>query len=447
VINGKTYYYALDPYDRGFLEMDEDSNFVTDVNGQVRGISPSTASAVIKNDVAGNISVDVNTGVATPRAPAAGYIAPQVEVATRVITGTGTIGVDVLSPTTIQSDKNYTLSFVNDSTWQTNINPLARLTTPGQVTPLFEESLDEGTVQIPYIDGFAINIEGPKSITVDPESIQLIGEGGTHIPVVEPASSSSLFASRFVPFPADFAIHFTDQVSDTSMRVAFGMQEIPTNFYIENTTIGEQVDFSIIEDVDDKRNGVYDHGELIVIIMGTTPENEPVFAGGEWRASWAIRLLEPDPILQPGVDTVPPSAGSSLEFKTHKPFQNSDVYEFTMQGGEFDAQEAKKELNDIYVVPNPYVATSDFEPQNTYRSGRGERRIFFMNLPPKCTIRVYTINGELVKTLQHDEGIDNGQEVWDLTTKDGMNLAYGIYLFHVEAEGVGTQTGRFAVIK
>ncbi|MEX2604217.1 MAG: hypothetical protein WD361_08430, partial [Gracilimonas sp.] len=447
VINGRTYYYALVPYDRGFVEMDEDSNFVTDTNGQVRGISPSTTSSIIKNDVAGNISIDVNTGVATPRAPAAGYIAPEVEIQEENLTGTGTIGVDVLSPTAVISDKEYSLTFENDSIWQTEINPVAIFTTPGEDEPLFSEPLEEGKIQIPFIDGFAINIEGPTEITVNEESIKYNGEGGNYIPIIEPASSNSSFSSRFIPLPADFEIHFTSDMADTSMRVAFGMQEIPTPFYIENTTSGERVRFSIIEDLEGKRNGEYNHGELIVIIMGTEPGKEPEFAGGNWRASWSIRLLEPDPILQPGVDPVAPSPGSSLEFEIHKPFQNSDEFSFKMLGGEFSSEKAKDSLEDIFVVPNPYVASSNFEPQNTYRSGRGERRIYFMNLPPKCTIRIYTISGELVQTLEHNESIDNGQEPWDLTTKDGMNLAFGVYLFHVEAEGVGSHTGRFAVIK
>ncbi len=447
VINGKTYYYALVPYDRGFVEMDSDSNFVTDTNGQVRGISPSTTSAVIKNDVAGNISVDINTGVAIPRAPAAGYVAPQVDIQQSDLVGTGTIGIDVLSPTAIKNAKEYVLTFQNDSTWQTEINPIVTLSTPDQQAPLFSEPLEGGKIQIPFTDGFSIDIEGPTDIAVDQRSVQFNGEGGNFTPVVSPASKSALFASRYVPYPADFEIHFTSDIADTSMRVAFGMREIPTPFYIENTTTGEREHFSIIEDVDGKRNGEYDHGELIVIIMGTEPDTEPVFAGGKWSASWSIRLLPPDPILQPGVNPEPPAAGSSLSFEIKKPFQSTDKYRFVMQGGEFDSKKAHESLRNIYVVPNPYVATSNFEPQNTYRTGRGERRIYFMNLPPECTIRIYTITGELVKTLEHNESIDNGQEAWDLTTKDGMNLAYGIYLFHVEAEGVGTQTGRFAVIK
>jgi hypothetical protein len=447
VINGRTYYYALVPYDRGFVERDGDGNHVTDSNGQVRGISPSATSAIIKNDIAGNISVDVNTAVATPRAPAAGYIAPEVEVQQTERTGTGTIGVDILAPTAVQGEKEYVLEFRNETVWQTDINPVAILTTPGEEQPLFEQRLAGGSVQIPFVDGFAIDITGPQAITVDNQSVGYNGEGGNYIPIIEPASGNSLFASRFVPHPADFEIHFTPDIADTSMRVAFGMQEIPAPFRIENRLTGERVRFAIIEDVQEFRNGSYDHGDLIVILMGTEPGLEPVFAGGNWRASWTVRLIAPDPILQPGLDPVPPSPGSSLVFHTHKPFQSGDEFRFSIRGAEFDSETARSSMDNIFVVPNPYVASSNFEPQNTYRSGRGERRIYFMNLPPTCTIRIYTITGELVQTLYHDESIDNGQESWDLTTKDGMNLAFGVYLYHVEAKGVGNFKGRFAVIK
>ena len=70
-----------------------------------------------------------------------------------------------------------------------------------------------------------------------------------------------------------------------------------------------------------------------------------------------------------------------------------------------------------------------------------------MNLPPTCTIRIYTITGQLVQTLQHDAGIADGQLAWDLVSKDGMNIAYGVYIYHVDAPGIGEKIGRFAVIK
>lgn len=447
VINGKTYYYALVPYDRGFVERDSDGNYVVSEDGRIRGISPSTTSSIIKNDVAGNINVDVNTAVVTPKAPSAGYIPPEVELAETEILGTGTIAVNILSTGTVVEGKEYILSFQNDSTWQTDINPIASLTASGQSEPIFTGPLEEGTIQTPLADGFSIDIEGPSEISIIDNSVMFVGEGGNFTPQIEPASNNGLFVSRYISYPADFEMHFTSDVSDTSIRVAFGMQEMPTNFYIENSITGNKERFAIIEDVDGLNNGQYDHGELIVIIMGTEPGLEPQFAGGNWLSSWAIRFIPPDPVLQPDLTPQAPQAGSSFVFETSKPFQNSDEFRFTMNGGALDKELAKDRLEDIIVVPNPYVASSDFEPSNTYRAGRGERRIYFMNLPAKCTIRIYTITGQLVQTLYHDTAIDDGQEAWNLVTKDGMNLAYGIYLFHVEADGIGETTGRFAVIK
>lgn len=447
VINGKTYYYALVPYDRGFVERDSEGNFVVSEDGRIRGISPSTTSSIIKNDVAGNVSVDINTAVVTPKAPSSGYIPPEIELEEAEILGTGNISVNILSSGTVVEGKEYVLSFENDSTWQTNINPVVSLTSPGQSEPIFVGPLEEGSIQTPLADGFSIDIMGPTEISVLDTSITFIGQESNFTPLVEPASNNSLFVSRYVSYPADFEIHFTSEVSDTSIRVAFGMKKIPTNFYIENTVTGNREHFSIIEDVDGLNNGVYDHGELIVIIMGNEPGLEPQFSGGNWRSSWAIRFIPPDPVLQPDLIPQAPEAGSSFVFATSKPFQNSDEFRFTVKGGALDKELAKDRLKDIIVVPNPYVASSDFEPANTYRAGRGDRRIYFMNLPAKCTIRIYTITGQLVQTLYHDSSIDDGQEEWNLVTKDGMNLSYGVYLFHVEADGIGETTGRFAVIK
>jgi hypothetical protein len=70
-----------------------------------------------------------------------------------------------------------------------------------------------------------------------------------------------------------------------------------------------------------------------------------------------------------------------------------------------------------------------------------------MNLPQECTIRIYTITGGLVQTLHHESTRDDGQLAWDLVSRDGMNIAFGVYLYHVTAPGVGEHMGRFAVIK
>jgi hypothetical protein len=81
------------------------------------------------------------------------------------------------------------------------------------------------------------------------------------------------------------------------------------------------------------------------------------------------------------------------------------------------------------------------------QTGRGERRIDFINLPSECTIRIYTVNGALVTTLGKEEAPTNGSLSWNLVTRDNMDVAYGLYVFHVDAPGVGEYIGKFAIIK
>ncbi len=99
----------------------------------------------------------------------------------------------------------------------------------------------------------------------------------------------------------------------------------------------------------------------------------------------------------------------------------------------------------IYVVPNPYVAYSTSEEPGRSTTLRGDRDLQFRNLPPKCTIRIYTLLGELVQTIEKDDLTSLAH--WDLLSNEGQRIAYGIYIYHVDAPEVGEFIGRIAVIK
>ena len=266
------------------------------------------------------------------------------------------------------------------------------------------------------------------------------------VPIVTPGTVTAAVApSRYVPFPYDFEVRFAEPgaTAQTSLVLAFGQTAVGLPFQVFNVTLGRQQDVILVEDNPDLRNGRWDPGDLVVLVDGVTPGATPTQAGGNWRAGWAFRLLPPDA----GIEPRGPAPGAVLSFGPTRPFATGDHVDFQFTAPEFDAVVAKEELDEVYVVPNPYVATSSFEPANPYLVGRGERRIYFMNLPPQCTIRIYTITGDLVQTLTHDSAVDDGQEPWDLVSRDGMNVAFGVYLFHVDAPGVGTSVGRFALIK
>jgi hypothetical protein len=65
----------------------------------------------------------------------------------------------------------------------------------------------------------------------------------------------------------------------------------------------------------------------------------------------------------------------------------------------------------------------------------------------KCTIRIFTLSGELVNELEHETGFDNGREYWNLLNKDGFSVAYGVYIAHIDAPGVGEKLIKLAIIK
>ena len=99
-----------------------------------------------------------------------------------------------------------------------------------------------------------------------------------------------------------------------------------------------------------------------------------------------------------------------------------------------------------YVVPNPYLGIASFEQAPYAQTGRGDRRIEFRALPVNATVRIYTVTGELVQTLQQDSGFQ-GYIPWNLRTKDNLEVAPGLYIFHVEATGEDDFIGKFAIIK
>ncbi|MCH8128093.1 hypothetical protein IIC38_19410, partial [candidate division KSB1 bacterium] len=100
---------------------------------------------------------------------------------------------------------------------------------------------------------------------------------------------------------------------------------------------------------------------------------------------------------------------------------------------------------EIWVEPNPYIASAGFDNISS-RSTGSRSSIDFVNVPSKCTIRILTIDGDLVHTLVHDD--PNFSRVrWDLFNRDGRPIASGIYIFSVEIPNGDRREGRFIVMK
>lgn len=101
----------------------------------------------------------------------------------------------------------------------------------------------------------------------------------------------------------------------------------------------------------------------------------------------------------------------------------------------------------VWVVPNPFRAHAPWE-REPVPGDAFTRHIDFLGLPREVsTIRIYTLAGDLVKTIEHDGRSGNGQAAWDLISRNGQDVESGVYLFTVNSPSLGSQTGRFVVIR
>ena len=111
---------------------------------------------------------------------------------------------------------------------------------------------------------------------------------------------------------------------------------------------------------------------------------------------------------------------------------------------EFQFTTSVADLKKIKVVPNPYIARNIWERTND------RNKLQFTNLPSKCTVKIYTLAGNLIKVLEHNDnnGVDGGTRWWDpMLTMNQQQLASGVYLYYVDAPGIGTHVGKFAVVR
>jgi hypothetical protein len=132
----------------------------------------------------------------------------------------------------------------------------------------------------------------------------------------------------------------------------------------------------------------------------------------------------------------------------------------------FPGSVAKEKMDNIMVIPNPYIGRSKFDGRRENdEKGDKSRRLWFVNLPYSCTIRIYTLAGDLVQQLDHEGASETdiitisraspykgmsatGMHSWNLLTKNNQIIAPGVYLFSVENKTDGKiKVGKFVVVK
>lgn len=484
VVNGQTYYYAVTAYDRGFAG---------DGGDFADGIAPSeTSKTITYNPVDDSYIFDVNTAVVVPRPVSAGYVAPSIEEAGGLqhMTGnaTGGISIRIVDPMAVPQDGQYRIDFdaVNGRTVYTVTDERQRSTTiravTGKTSSLGAANIDETSFSLRTESGSVLTPGVDYDLIADNGSVQVYagqvsdGDSLTATFTYSPIADSQLLDSEEanpvfdglhlfvddvelavnldetgwtsggsdIPFavgvatsgpgrriqPSDYEITFSNENVSTGFS-----NNLPLPFRIVNLTQANTEIQAFVPDLN--RNNAWDANEQIIFLETVN---------GALIATWQVTFEDTGSL---------PGDGDVFYVRTDKPFADIDSYRFATLGARDNSDVANQNILEcddplgecIYVVPNPYVATNVLEPRNPVsRAQRGDRRLYFANVPAKATIRIYTLSGELVDTIQRDSPVDDGKQFWDLRTKDNMNISYGLYIFHVEWDG-GTYIGKFAVIK
>lgn len=480
VINGQTYFYAVVSYDHGSDSL---------------GIPPSECSKIVTFDPTTNeYTFDVNTASIIPRRRAAGYTGGQIAEAqynNGVVReqgySTGTFNLEIIDDRAQDEDNKFYIRFSASDTTATEY--LIEDTKPIEETfvsfysnavVLSKRNINDTSVVVSELDGsmvyeqgldYEINGEAGSILVYDPLTVsgarmedakeyavsfnyfpvygstaingQLTNPifDGIQISITESefglnkelsgwstSSQTDLVFNvireiHYAQDPYDYEIIFYDEIVDTTVtnvRVNFKVKDVINNEYMELATT--------------KYNKDWEPGDVFFVLRGGTSSQNIV---------WQFKSNFPDTI-----HTQPPGAGDVYYLGTDKPFANGDLFSFTSEAPKIETQKAVSMLDKITVVPNPYVATNVIEPSNAVsRTERGYRRLYFDHLPMQCTIRIYTQAGELVKILDHNSTMDDGKQFWDLLSKDNMEVAYGLYFFHVDAPGIGEKVGKFVIIK
>ena len=474
VQNGMTYYYGVIAYDYGIAE---------DIAPP--GIAPSENNMVIELDEFEEIrSISKNVAIVTPRTTASGYTPHSIEILANSIKATsGSVTPEIYSKNALQENHVYTFKFNVDTLgsirnvphtvyYLTNGYTIYDVTDSARVVAQEREGAsildnlvydrinpaDEpaplkkwfmkisSPIKSDAFDGLVMTIEAnqitaPLTGSFDPINSGWV-RGAAGITVIPTAS-----VLKYSPW--DYELIFTSDpqaytgkasagnaVRDTSGTVPKDQQLAKADwpFIMLNKTFptaeGEYDTLDVIG-VDQNLNGVFDW-----------TEDRVLFGVIDNRKKWKKTLFDISFDEQPQADDV-------YYVTFNRPHFVTDSLTFrVLPEGEINQAAINAEMENIKVVPNPYIATNNMEPvvSNWFLNQR--RSLMFTHLPATCTITIFTVSGVFVDEIDVNNDNDAGIAHWDIETSEGLEVAAGMYLYHVKSALTGAEkVGKFAIIK
>ncbi|MCU7494886.1 MAG: hypothetical protein HF314_14660 [Ignavibacteria bacterium] len=425
VQNGRRYYYAVCAYDRGKAVAD---------------IFPSENNKPISKNVEGILTYTSNTLSVVPNAPVAGYVPPSNGAKLERANGSSTAipYFSTIDPTKIMN-ATYEVSFIDSAIKGVNFAyayNVVNLTNNDTVISHDKKMLaSNGDI----FQGLQLSFD-TRYQTLDSIKLDVARSGWNNY---RPNNLSFSVTRSNVPgitsigYPYDYMFVFSDEYKDSSNKlISYGSKALPArtklNFKIYDVTNPKapvRVQFGFVDGTSAARDTL----SILDRVYLSDKDGKTI--------SWWVTF---------GKDsTYVPRSGDTLYVRFTKPFSAKDKFTFTTQAASYDAALAKTQLNEVRAVPNPYIVTNTLEqPLPAQIRGRGERVINFINLPPNAKVSIYASNGSHIQTLQQDGNYQSGSLSWNLRTKEGLDVAFGVYFYVVEAPGISEKKfGKIAIIK
>jgi hypothetical protein len=478
VQNGRTYYYALVAYDYG----------IQGVGALGLSMTPSESNTVISLDEGENIiGVGQNVQIVTPHQDAAGYTPPNLTITDpQNLQSIATITASVFNSDIVKPDHVYSMKFdTTVVTWKTvpALRPKREgfFTTKGysvsDITagsgPLYAETptsrlqsnWENATISTTKYTRIASS--GITTNVID--GIQFFVQPKAAFPTLDTVLSKWQTGnapigiqvdSIIMPYYAyDYNIVFVDTTVDPPYRSkttsrglaaildANGRQITQASkillgqsfpFHIINKNVRDIGGFRGYEELDAlvedaNGNGVYDPGiDTILVGYPSRIANQGVFPA----TLFGMRLQSEQP-----------KPGDVYRLKFVNALSDSITFTVHTQST-MNASQISNDMKRIKVVPNPYLVTNTME-QYISNQGLNQRRVLlFTHIPAGCSIKIFTSSGVFLRQIDVDNSPDNGTVQWDMLTKEGLEIAAGIYVYDVKSNITGEERlGKFAVIK
>ena len=453
VINGRVYYYAVVSYDAGYDNTYFDRG-ISDLENLLQ-ISPSESPASITLTQGVITNFDRNTVEVRPNPRSSDYVSGTINTGSQnsvsQTSGLSTSSVKaVIVDEEALSDNTYTITYTQQQAGeiveyittsytiedQTGLKLVDAAPIP---LDLEDNPLEEWTHEL-LDKGLIFNFKNANPDEPSTQQQSSWTEASQTNLLTSVVLNDPIFGqTEPVVWPIQVVIEVGDGTQElgTAFTSTTGNNSFPVYFRLYEKDTGIEIPF-IFSEVDSTENGRIDAGDLIKIAFKKDPTKNAL------TPSWNIRFdapLDPSNNPLPPEQHIVPQFGDTYNLVANIPFSNQDTYTLKSTAPFIDSDAGSEVLDEITVVPNPYVAATIAE-QRPFLAGRGERRIEFRNLPSNSSLRIYSTSGVFIRELTPVDGV----AVFDLQSKDGLEVAFGLYFYHVKAPGIGEKTGKFAII-